>query len=166
MTLPPNVTLMKDRHGKVRYRFRKKGFASRYLPHPDSPAFQDAYDACFDSSVQLPRLRHRRRVRLSELKGISVVYFIGLPNGDTKIGTTINLPNRFKKLQTGCPFRMSLLAVIEGGATLESEFHTRFASLRRRGEWFNGKALKAEINQLIRDRKCLTLFNEAVPKIV
>lgn len=30
--LPPNVRPVKDRHGKVRYRFRKKGYRSTYLP--------------------------------------------------------------------------------------------------------------------------------------
>lgn len=166
MNLPPNVTLMKDRHGKIRYRFRKKGFASRYLPHPDSADFADAYDACFDSAAQLPKLRRRRRVRMSELKGISVVYFIGIPNGDTKIGTTVNLPNRFKKLQTGCPFRMHLRAIVEGDWTLEREYHERFAPFRRRGEWFNGREIEAEVRRLIREKICLTLYPDPSLKVV
>jgi len=42
--LPPNVALAKDRHGKTRYRFRRKGWASRYLPgSPGSETFHRAY---------------------------------------------------------------------------------------------------------------------------
>lgn len=42
--LPPNVAAVKDRHGKTRYRFRRKGWSSRYLPgHPGEAAFHQAY---------------------------------------------------------------------------------------------------------------------------
>lgn len=42
--LPPNVRPVKDRHGKVRYRFRRKGWASAYLPGaPGSAEFHRAY---------------------------------------------------------------------------------------------------------------------------
>lgn len=41
-----NVSPMKDRHGKIRYRFRKKGFPTVYLPGlPGSPEFAAAYVA-------------------------------------------------------------------------------------------------------------------------
>lgn len=42
--LPPNVRAVKDRHGKTRYRFRRKGWKSAYLPgHPGSAEFHSAY---------------------------------------------------------------------------------------------------------------------------
>lgn len=42
--LPPNVTRMIDRHGKVRYRFRRKGFPAVYLPAgPGDAAFHARY---------------------------------------------------------------------------------------------------------------------------
>ena len=42
--LPPNVRPVKDRHGKVRYRFRRNGWASAYLPgKPGTAAFHHAY---------------------------------------------------------------------------------------------------------------------------
>lgn len=42
--LPPNVTRMIDRHGKIRYRFRRKGYKAAYLPGcPGDPAFHARY---------------------------------------------------------------------------------------------------------------------------
>lgn len=42
--LPKSVRPVKDRHGKTRYRFRRKGWASAYLPgEPNSEAFHRAY---------------------------------------------------------------------------------------------------------------------------
>lgn len=43
-SLPPNVRPTKDRHGKIRYRFRRKGWKSAYLPgEPGSAEFHKAY---------------------------------------------------------------------------------------------------------------------------
>jgi integrase len=42
--LPPNVTVYKDRHGKIRHRFRRKGWKSAFLPGlPGSAEFHHAY---------------------------------------------------------------------------------------------------------------------------
>jgi len=42
--LPPNVRPAPDRHGKMRYRFRRKGWASQYVPgEPGSAEFHQAY---------------------------------------------------------------------------------------------------------------------------
>lgn len=42
--LPANVRPVKDRHGKIRYRFRKKGWQSAYLPgKPGTAEFHRAY---------------------------------------------------------------------------------------------------------------------------
>lgn len=46
MTGFPHVTCYYDRHGHVRYRYRRKGFKTVYLPgKPGEPAFAEAYDA-------------------------------------------------------------------------------------------------------------------------
>lgn len=43
-SLPPHVYAVRDRHGKVRHRFVRKGWRSRYLPgDPGSPDFHLAY---------------------------------------------------------------------------------------------------------------------------
>lgn len=42
--LPPNVRPVQDRHGKTRYRFRRKGWPSKYLPgQPGEAEFHRAY---------------------------------------------------------------------------------------------------------------------------
>lgn len=42
----PHVSAFQDRHGKTRFRFRQKGFATVYLPgKPGSPEFAEAYEA-------------------------------------------------------------------------------------------------------------------------
>lgn len=42
----PHVSTFRDRHGKVRYRYRRKGFSTSYLPgKPGSPEFAEAYEA-------------------------------------------------------------------------------------------------------------------------
>lgn len=44
--LPDNVTPYKDRHGKVRYRFRKKGFKTYHFKHlPGTPEFMEELHA-------------------------------------------------------------------------------------------------------------------------
>lgn len=157
MSLPPNVTAFPDRHGKIRHRFRKKGLRSRYLPgEPGEPAFAAAYQLCFDPS--LPATRTFTIKRLSrcgdpypaQFKGRSCVYFIGAKGG-VKIGTTVNLPARIKKLQTGSPSRLKLLACVEAGPELEVEYHRRFASYRIGGEWFARRG--AVMEEVMRLRK-------------
>jgi integrase len=47
----PNVTRMMDRHGKVRFRFRRKGLKTVYLPGlPGSAEFAAAYEAATSGS--------------------------------------------------------------------------------------------------------------------
>lgn len=41
----PHLQVFKDRHGHMRYYYRRKGFAKVALPDPSSPAFWGAYDA-------------------------------------------------------------------------------------------------------------------------
>jgi hypothetical protein len=51
----PNVSRFKDRHGKVRWRFRRTGYQSVYLPGIyGSPEFKAAYE---------PAIAHRATVK-------------------------------------------------------------------------------------------------------
>lgn len=66
-----------------------------------------------------------------------VVYFIQMgEDGDIKIGTTANIHQRFRTLQTACHKPLRVLAMLRGGAELEEQMHRRFAHLRTHLEWF------------------------------
>lgn len=65
------------------------------------------------------------------------VYFM-VADRFVKIGWTVDLRNRLRELQTGCPFTLALRAAISGGQPLEAELHRRFRAYRVRSgnEWF------------------------------
>lgn len=61
--LPPNVTRVADRHGKVRFRFRRKGWASAYLPgQPGSVDFHRGYADILASGPQPARSAESVRI--------------------------------------------------------------------------------------------------------
>jgi hypothetical protein len=159
MKLPPNVNAVKDPRGRTRYRFRKVGLPSGYLPDIEHPLFWEEYRACLSGEGGRKRMPKReRRTRVQPLKGVSVVYFAGIAGGLIKIGTTVDLPGRLKKLQTGCPSTIKLLAVTPGGEALEQEYHNRFAEFRHRGEWFRGRPVREEANRLKKLEWCPTCY--------
>jgi hypothetical protein len=46
----PYVTSFRDRHGKLRYRFRRKGYAAHYFQAPfGTKEFEREYAACLDA---------------------------------------------------------------------------------------------------------------------
>lgn len=51
-----------------------------------------------------------------------------------KIGKTGNIFNRFHTIQTGNPFLLEVIYVVE--ADIETEMHNALACRRVRGEWF------------------------------
>jgi len=165
MSLPANVTAAPDRHGRMRYRFRKTGLPSRYLPSPQDPGFEEAYQQCFDPDApRIQRIKRcpsrikKRKMDIGQYKGGSWVYFICSRRRLVKIGTTVNLPARLKKLQTGSPFKLQIVACVEGGATLEAEYHERFCEHRVNGEWFRNQGpVSAEIERLRRAGCCPTV---------
>jgi T5orf172 domain len=65
-----------------------------------------------------------------------LIYFIKSPDGPIKIGTTIRLSERLKKLAAEYGEGLEVLAVTEGDRDIEQELHERFSYLRRVGEWF------------------------------
>jgi transcriptional regulator with XRE-family HTH domain len=78
------------------------------------------------------------------------VYYIHSPDTAlVKIGFAANPLGRLGKMQVDSPTRLVLLAVEDGGKEAEAARHRRFASLRKRGEWFAFEGdLKAFIGEL------------------
>ena len=58
--------------------------------------------------------------------------------GAIKIGRSKNPENRLKQLQTGSPYKLKLLLVVEGRGDLEKRLHQKLDKWkqRRNGEWF------------------------------
>jgi hypothetical protein len=72
------------------------------------------------------------------------VYVIGFDKY-VKIGITQrDVQYRIAGIQTGCPEKLEIYAVLPGDLFLERSLHERFASLRRNGEWFLREGALAE----------------------
>lgn len=68
------------------------------------------------------------------------VYFIGCNGMGIKIGYTKNDPiKRLKQLQTGCPYKLELLYVIDGASRdTEAYYHRYFSSVYNiQNEWYD-----------------------------
>jgi hypothetical protein len=66
-----------------------------------------------------------------------VTYLVqGEHGGPIKIGlsNTTGLGSRVAALQTGYPYRLKVVRLLQGN--LEAELHSQFAHLRMNGEWF------------------------------
>lgn len=65
------------------------------------------------------------------------IYFIQ-PEGEpaVKIGQTGNVPARLSALQMAHHKPLAVIAIMPGGGKEEAALHARFATQRRRGEWF------------------------------
>ena len=78
------------------------------------------------------------------------VYFISWDDGPIKIGMAANISRRLAGLQGCCPYKLRVLAFIDGGRGLEAEYHAEFAADRLMGEWFERTpALEAEIARIV-----------------
>ena len=74
-------------------------------------------------------------------------------NGEqVKIGYSNDIKKRISNLQTANSKELKLLGVVPGNTGLEALFHTKYKSLRVRGEWFNLSSSEVEeilfINQV------------------
>lgn len=92
--------------------------------------------------------RERRKIGRGQKEFITVIYFIRSPSA-IKIGMAKDAQRRLMVLQTSHPETLELVATCPGGRALETEYHTRFAEHRVRGEWFAPvPELLAEIERL------------------
>jgi hypothetical protein len=86
---------------------------------------------------------------LSAAQARERVYFVQAENGGPiKIGKATDVERRVADLQRTNPFTLRVLAVAEGGSTLETQLHQRFASDRKHNEWFEPSR---ELMRLISD---------------
>ena len=62
-----------------------------------------------------------------------MIYFIRSYNQFIKIGTSVDVDNRRKSLQTASPLKLHVQAVMEGNHKTEQGLHEIFAHLRKKG---------------------------------
>ncbi len=65
-----------------------------------------------------------------------MIYFVRSYNQHIKIGYSNDPQDRLKSLQTGCPTKLHIQAIMNGDSQTESGLHELFSHLRVRGEWF------------------------------
>ncbi len=150
-SLPRFVTAFPDRHGRTRYRFRRKGYRSHYfVARLGTASFREEYEQCLRGEKPPSRYelskpdRRRRSTHLND-----IVYFIGAADGPVKIGVSHNVSKRLATLQTAHPVQLFVLATAGGGIAAERHYHAWFAGHLLRGEWFErSPELVAEIDRL------------------
>lgn len=99
-----------------------------------------------------PQARFQRNRVIDQSK--SEMYFLA-GAGLIKIGISTNLKSRVRSIRNSSPVDLELLAIRPQSCTfVEIQTHTRFAHLRRHGEWFedNGE-IREFIGHLIRSGK-------------
>jgi hypothetical protein len=66
------------------------------------------------------------------------VYIVEHEHGYVKIGRSNNPVRRVAKLETACPYELTIRGVIEthDPPKVEARLHNRFAEYRKSGEWF------------------------------
>ncbi len=108
--LPEYVTRFTDRHGKARYRFRRKGQHTYYFKAEfGSPEFQAEYDACL-RKVNAPRIEPGRdRTKAGSFSDLIVRYY-GAPEftglADSTKRTYRNQIERFRAEHGDKPVRL------------------------------------------------------------
>jgi len=81
-----------------------------------------------------------------------MVYFIRMKYW-VKIGVTTNVEQRLAQIQTCCPEKCKLVALIEGDRETESALHYMFRKHRRQGEWFHYEGLTESCVHLLSQKK-------------
>ena len=118
-----------DRHGNVRWYYRRNGSKVRLPGDPNLPKFRAAYQA---ASIGAPiRVRHKRKAEIAR----SYVYFLRV--GDrVKIGFSTRPLSRIDTLVTAVPDQVDAFVFIRGNERTERALHAEFAEHHTSGEWF------------------------------
>lgn len=101
------------------------------------------------------------------MNGCDYVYFLLAPEvAKVKIGTCgpNKLTTRLSAICTGCPTKLVLLGLIEGGdSSVELSIHSRFHHLRIHGEWFIARTELLEfIEKNAKVPSCLRSFDARI----
>lgn len=86
-------------------------------------------------------VKSARRARTRQDAGF--IYFIRCRDM-VKIGFSVNTTNRLNRIQSFCPYPLTLIASIRGTMADEAALHDRFSSYREHSEWFRCEGDLAE----------------------
>lgn len=81
-------------------------------------------------------LSEREAARVAANRATPVYFAQFGVDGLIKIGTSTNVQQRIKNIQTVSPLPVNLLGYVLGGPTEEARLHRLFAESRDHGEWF------------------------------
>lgn len=139
--LPKRVTGWTNRQSKRRYYYLRlpRQKAVRLPGQPWSNEMMAAIEAA--QSGKPPKKQPRQ-----------YVYFL-LYNRQVKIGTSTNVRNRLKALQTGLPGKVRIHYRTPGDEALEGQLHRLFAPDHVSGEWFTYSAAIARWIKADRQRR-------------
>jgi hypothetical protein len=131
---------------RAMYYYFKKGERGREvyerLPDIKCETFDWAYQTKLSALDGATPPAIRRQIHSS-------IYFVGCDSGPVKIGLSINVKNRLATLQSACPFKLKILAIVSGGRSGEADYHRKFSSARLHGEWFErSPEILAELDRL------------------
>lgn len=106
--------------------------------------------------VYVPQPERQFQETVEARRHFGFVYFIStndVPGFPIKIGyARSDADMRLRALQTGCPYRLVVLATIRGSRATETRLHGEFAVLRMNGEWFQRSIELMETVSLARQR--------------
>jgi hypothetical protein len=104
---------------------------------PIKPLMLDVgYDLYLSARIDEWRDRLPGLLLMTPAKGHGLVYVAGF-GPYVKIGFTKGIiDERIAALQTGCPEKIEVYAVLDGSPSYEARLHRRFASCGTQGEWF------------------------------
>jgi hypothetical protein len=88
------------------------------------------------SKRPVPRPRKSVACRRSSRSNVPIYFIQATESRRIKIGIANDVDARFRNLQTSCPEKLEILAVLAPGLTSEKQLHELFANTRKIGEWF------------------------------
>lgn len=94
------------------------------------------------------QIKYKELINKEDNRGF-VYVFANFFSGVCKIGFTKNPLNRLKQVQTGCPYKLEIVLVINGSVKVEKALHRKYKKFKTNGEWFLFRGeLKESIQKL------------------
>lgn len=126
----PGVSAYRDRHGKVRWRYRRTGVSVSLKGRPGDLEFENGYKAARDGIKDRPR---------QPWLTAGLIYVIqGEPGTPVKIGFTRrgDAAGRLTEIQIGSTVNLRIIAQAPAYVQHERVVHRALSESRLRGEWF------------------------------